>query len=232
MIWADGTVVQTRCLDEVWYHNSKNNSSSIGIALLWNLNKEKPTKEQYEALNVLLWVLTQVFTGAEVKPHWWWKATCPWKYFDKNMVMQFLPMLVKNNKNPLLGTYNITRYYSPITWQTHYYKNKTYEQDVTMNCWASNIGNDWCMYPANWVKLTEKDSLKVVACPWQFPLGTRFEIESYGRVKCIDRGSAIQWRRLDLWAWYWDAWLFRIETQKRPAWDVNVINIDFSNVKK
>lgn len=193
--------------------------------MIWNFNKEKPSKEQYEALNILLWVLNQVFTGAEVKPHWWWGSNCPWKLFDKNKV-------VIVSKNKYLWKYNLTRYYSPEPNQSHYYDWKTYEQDVITNCWANWINTDWCSYPANNIKLKDSDALKVVACPSEFPLWTRFEIKWYWRVTCVDRGWAIKDRRLDLWAWYWELWLFKIENTKRPAGEITISNIDFSNVKK
>jgi len=218
-------VVQTRCLDQIGYHNSKNNQHSIWIAVVWDFNKEKPSETQYKALNVLLWILTQVFTGAEVKPHRSRWSSCPWKYFDKNKV-------VIVSKNKYLWKYNLTRYYSPQPNQDRYYQWKTYEQDVTVNCWASAIWNDWCSYPANWVKLKDSDALKVVACPWEFPLWTKFNIKWYWWVTCVDRGWDIKDRRLDLWAGYGIAWLFQIEVSKRPAGDITIIDIDFSWVKK
>ena len=225
LISKDWTVVQTRCLDEIGYHNSKNNSKSIWIALVWNFNNEKPSKEQYQALNVLLWVLTQVFTGAEIKPHWGRWSSCPWKNFDSTLIGI-------GTKKSLLGKYNMTRYYSPTTGQSEYMYWKTYEQDVTTQCWKDAIGNDWCSIPANNIRLTEKDVLKVVACPWEFPLGTRFEIKWYWWVTCVDRWWSIKWRTLDIRAWYGELWMWRIKNTVRPAGDITITNIDFSNIKR
>ena len=217
--------MQTRCLDEIGYHNSKNNQHSIGVAIAWNFNNEKPSEEQYKALNVLLWVLTQIYSWAEIKPHRSWNSNCPWKYFDKNKIDIVW-------KKWFLWIYDMTRYYSPEQWQPRYFMWKTYEQDVITNCWASAIWNNWCSIPANNIKLKDSDSQKVVACPWELPLWTKLEIKDYWWVTCVDRWSAIKWKRLDLWAWYGMKWLEYIEQVKRPAWNIEIVNIDFSWVKK
>jgi hypothetical protein len=233
LIGNDWTVVQTRCLNEIGYHNSKNNLHSIGIALVWNLNDAKPSPEQYEALNVLLSVLTQVFTWAEVKPHRSRWSTCPGKYFDKLEIKDYLYISDKPvKKNNLLWTYTISRYYSPEPWQDHYFGWKTYAQDVTTQCGAWAIGNNGCSYPADWHRLNDSDILRSIACPAQFPLGTRFNIKGWWWVTCVDRGWSIINRKLDLRAWYGIDWLKTIEGTKRPAGDVTVTEIDFSNVKK
>lgn len=173
----------------------------------------------------MLWILTQIFTWAEIKPHRSRWSSCPWKYFNKNKIIAV-------SKNRYLWKYNLTRYYSPQPNQDRYFMGKTYEQDVITNCWANAIWNDGCSYPANWVKLKDSDALKVVACPAEFPLGTRFEIKWYWWVTCVDRGWDIKTGRLDLWAGYWMAGLFQIENSKRPAGEVTISNIDFSNVRK
>jgi len=231
IIFKDWTVVQTRCIDEIWYHNSKNNLTSLWVALEWNFNKIKPSSEQYEALRQLLDILKTQFTGAEVKPHRAWWSSCPGKNFDKEEIWEYFMNFETDYKPNLYWIYNVTRYYSPMTGQDHYYKGKTYEQDVTMNCWVSNINNDGCLYPANWIKLEQKDKLRVVACWWQFPLGTKFNIEWHWRVTCIDRGSWIKYNHLDLRAWIGSDWLNTIETSKRPAWDVRVLEVKLPNVK-
>ena len=50
LIAKDGLVVQTRCIDEIGFHNSRHNEDSLGVALVGNFNKEKPTTAQYKAL--------------------------------------------------------------------------------------------------------------------------------------------------------------------------------------
>jgi 3D (Asp-Asp-Asp) domain-containing protein len=176
---------------------------------------------------MLLTILKIQFTWSTVKGHRWWWSSCPWKLFDQNQISSFLKKIVKSDTNSLLWTYNITRYYSPVQGQSKYYAWKTYEADVTMNCGKSNIGNDWCLYPSDGIKLTKEDAGKVVACWSQFPKGTKFEIEGYGWVTCRDRGSAIVWKKLDLWMWIWQSWLNSIETTKRPAGDVTIKSILF-----
>jgi len=228
LIAKDWLVVQTRCIDEIGFHDGKTNETSIGVALVGNFNTplETPTKEQYEALRQLLTILKWQFTGAIVQPHWSWGSSCPWKLFDKNEIIDFIKN-IPTNKNPLLWVYNITRYYSPEQWQDHYFMNKTYEADVTTNCGKDAIGNDNCLYPARWWKFTKEDEGRVVACWQQFPAFTKFEIKGYWWVTCRDRGSAIVWKRLDLRVGKGMSWLNVIENTKRPAWDVEIINIKF-----
>lgn len=219
-------VVQTRCIDEIWFHDQQTNPTSIWIALVGSFNKTKPTEEQYEALNMLLTILKQQFTGANVQWHWWWWSSCPWKLFDKNKIIDsVLPLkvywpdwdLMLEKKNPLLWAYEVTRYYSPEQWQEKYYAGKTYEQDVTMNCGASAIGNDGCLQPAYWPKYTNEDAKWSVACGSQFPAYTKFKIKDYGWVTCRDRGSAIVGKKLDLWMWFGMTGLNNINNIKRPA---------------
>lgn len=196
--------------------------------MVWDFNKIKPTEEQYKALNMLLEILKKQFPVAEVKPHRKRWASCPWKYFDKNEISDFLYISNKPvQKNSILGIYEITRYYSPIQWQEHYYQWKTYAQDVTMNCWASAIGNEWCLTPAYWPQLTNNDASKIVACWQQFPAYTKFHIKWYWWVECRDRWWAIVWKKLDLRVWFWMTWLNTIENIKRPAWSVEIDDILF-----
>lgn len=213
LIFQDWTVVQTRCLDEVGRHNSKNNLNSIGVALIGNFNKEKPTNEQYESLNVLLWVLTDVFTGAEVKPHRAWWASCPWKYFDQNMIADFLKQIIV--KKPIVWwvwNYVLSRYYSPNATQTDYFK--TYLADVKMNCWLNKDWTAWdCSHTADGTLLTNEMAWKVGACPeWLF--GRDIWIDMwFGKqeFKCVDKGSAIVWNRLDIWCGYGQDWYSAIK---------------------
>jgi len=220
LISKDWTIVQTRCLDKVWNHNIQNNSHSIWISLIWKMNEHKPSKEQYEALNLLLIILKSQFTWAAVKWHRWRWASCPWKLFDQSLIWEYKKTSKPVVSSSITWVYNITRYYSPVQWQDHYFMWKTYSQDVTTNCWYSAIWNNNCMYPAKWWILTAEDAWRVVACWQQFPAYTKFKIRWYWRVTCRDRWWAIAWKRLDLRVWYWMTWLNVIENTKRPAWDV------------
>lgn len=48
IIWVDWKIIQTRLLEEVWYHASdKNvNKTSVWIMLSGNFDKDKPTKNK------------------------------------------------------------------------------------------------------------------------------------------------------------------------------------------
>jgi 3D (Asp-Asp-Asp) domain-containing protein len=190
---------------------------------------------------MLLNILKQQFTWAKVLPHRNWWSSCPGKNFDKNRIIEsFLPLKVNSpdwslmleKKNPLLWTYNMTRYYSPIQWQDHYYKWKTYAQDVTTNCWSSAIWNNGCLTPAYWWILTNEETWRVVACWSQFPPYTKFNIKWYWWVTCKDRGSSIIGKDLDLWVWFWNTGLNTIENTVRPAWSVEVTEVLFPDKQK
>ena len=100
-----------------------------------------------------------------------------------------------------------------MKWQKRYYNNKTYEADVTMNCGASAIGNNGCLYPASGIEYTNNNKNKSVACPKEYPIGTKIELvvglESIV-VTCEDRWGAIVNNRLDMycgiWNWALDNW--------------------------
>ena len=92
-----------------------------------------------------------------------------------------------------LGTWKITRYYTPVKGQTKYFSG-SYSKDFYINCQGD------CLVTANGYRLKEEDEFKVVACPPTIKFGTRLQIESIGEVICHDRGGAIKGKRLDLWA--------------------------------
>ena len=92
-----------------------------------------------------------------------------------------------------LGEWNVSRYYTPVPNQPYYY-GASYEQDYNINCL-----ND-CFKTAWGVDLRTVEPFSVVACPPEFPLGTKFVIEGIGSVVCTDRGGSIKGRRLDLHA--------------------------------
>lgn len=126
------------------------------------------------------------------------KSSCPWKFFDITAynLWEYKPRTEQ--------IFSLSRYYSPVQWQSKYYQWKTYEADVTMNCGADAIWNNWCLYPANWRILTNEMRWKVVACPKEYPLGTKFYFEWIWEVTCVDRWWAIVWNRLDMRCWIWE----------------------------
>lgn len=182
-----------------WDQVNEANTYGIHIEVVGDFSKEPPTHEQYEWLRKLIKSLWKY----EIRYHSDFQSkNCPWELFDKNFMKE-----TKVEKNPEWVTYSISRYYSPMQWQTRYYNKKSYEADVTMNCGKSAIGNDWCLYPANWQKLDNSMIAKVVACPKEYPLWTEFTV-NWKTVKCVDRWGAIvkKWSvvRLDLRCGIWD----------------------------
>ncbi len=110
------------------------------------------------------------------------------------------------------GYWYISSYYSPVEGQTSYYTGD-YKNDYNINC----HGN--CLSPADGGALyTQADKYQVVACPSQFPLGTKFRItlpedheehpNKTWTVTCRDRGGAVRTAdtnskgqsQLDLWS--------------------------------
>lgn len=104
-------------------------------------------------------------------------------------------------KGGYIGEWKITSYYLPQKGQSKYY-NGSYEADMYVNCQGS------CDTTASGYKLKKEDAFKIVACPPEFKLGTKFYIEGLGEVTCEDRGGAIKGKRLDLWSGIGeDAWI-------------------------
>jgi len=215
---ANGDYVQVNKIDiDVWavakdrYNTTWQvedwNTYGIHIELVWDFNKTKPTTEQYSWLLLLVKELQKKNSNLIIKYHSDFQSkNCPWKKFDK--------FLFTNMIQPSEWWYNysLSRYYSPELNQVRYYRN-SYEKDVIMNCWKDAIWNDWCSYPANWVKLQDKDAWNVVACPSEFDLWHIFNV-NWKEYRCVDRWWAMtkSWNvvRLDVWMWYWDKWLNNI----------------------
>lgn len=59
LILQDGTIQEGRPIKYVGSHCAGNNTSSIGIALLGDFRKVQPTKEQIDALNLLVDMLKE-----------------------------------------------------------------------------------------------------------------------------------------------------------------------------
>lgn len=218
IVWSDWSFVKVNELDKVVWgtRNADANWNWIHIEVVWNFNEQTPTQWQYDMVKQLIKRIEEKHPGIQIKWHKdFANRTCPWKNFDFNMI------ITKEEKPINTNTFEVTRYYSPVKGQSKYYNWKTYEQDVCMNCWC------WgdCSYPANGIKLTNEQAWKVVACSQNYMLRTKFNIEWYWWVTCVDRWSAIQSNRLDLWMWYGEEALNKINTLKRPAWTIKVLEI-------
>lgn len=111
---------------------------------------------------------------------------------------------------------SLSRYYSVMPNQTSYYWGRTYEEDFKINC-------QWdCLTTADWHQLQSSEAGLVVACPKQYPLGTKFYVEWLWTVTCHDRWWAIvkQWDtiRLDVRSGIWDEGRINIQTNKIRTW--------------
>ena len=219
LVWSDWTIRWDKDFNEIWWWTTENNVWVIHIALQWNFNNVAPTDKQYESLKMVIDTLQQRYWDLQIIWHWQLEneaTACPWKLFDydrikpiepESLVIELLKIANRITKveQPTDKSFNIlfdlTRYYSPERWQTKYFR-WSYEADVTMNCGASAIDNNWCLYPASWIKYTMANKNKSVACPSKYPKWTKIWLwirwEQH-TVTCEDRWSAIVNNRLDMY---------------------------------
>lgn len=112
IIWVDWEVKQTRLHSEIWCHasNLTINNRSIWIVLSGNLDNHVPTKNQMDALMVLILSLNKTFGKTlDIRYHKEFaKKTCPGKkfpyvLFDKQMTMasKFKEIFLKEVTNPI-----------------------------------------------------------------------------------------------------------------------------------
>ena len=97
-----------------------------------------------------------------------------------------------------------------------------YEQDVCMNCGCQLDPKKPkqlydCETPADWWKLYSEEASKVVACPKEYELWTKFVIEWLGDLICRDRGWAIKNNDIDLWVWYWNDWVNKMLQERNDS---------------
>lgn len=77
----DGELMQTRHINEIWYHasNWEVNKHSIGICLTWNFDTDMLSEAQKNRCVLLLKELKQEFWDLKVQWHNQYAAkTCPW----------------------------------------------------------------------------------------------------------------------------------------------------------
>ena len=168
----------------------------------------KLPKKQLEALINLIDTLQTKYPQANLTAH---------SLVDRNKWTcgQAILKAIENEKNHQWVTFSLSRYYSVMPNQNEYYWWRTYEEDFKINC-------QWdCLTTADWHQLNSSEAWLVVACPKEYPLGTKFYIEWLWTVTCHDRGWAIvtQWEkiRLDVWSWIWDEWRINIQKNKIPT---------------
>lgn len=209
------------------------NQHWIHIEMVWNFDTNKPTEKQYEALRVLIAAIDKrAWKILPVKKHSDFQTkSCPWKNFDMNELLpkeiRWLDWEVIASKEPKPISFNISRYYSVEKNQKKYMSDKTwyissyytdkykangytqwYERDVCMNCgcrldWVEKKLYD-CSKPADSIAYQKTDKYKAVACPKEYPLGTKIYLLWLWDVTCRDRWWAINENRLDVWMWYGD----------------------------
>jgi 3D (Asp-Asp-Asp) domain-containing protein len=171
------------------------NANWIHIELVWSFNQENPTFKQYDSLIQLVKRIKVKYPNIEIKYHSDFQTkSCPWIKFNKDFMN--------------MKTFNLSRYYSPEANQPRYYNGKSHAEDVCMNCWCGKDLN-WnitalydCTKPANGITLKPEQRWKVIACPPEYPLWTKFYFEWIWEVTCVDRWWAIKWNRIDVRCWY------------------------------
>jgi 3D (Asp-Asp-Asp) domain-containing protein len=203
LVGKDGTVVQNRSLIERTGHTRNNpiNTQSIAIAVAGDFTSEAPTAPQVQALRKTIQKLDRIYKFERIIGHWHASPTgCPGKKLE-----DAIKDLLRNTA--VTETYFISRYYTPVRGQPRYYR-KTYEEDYKVNC-----GGD-CRITANGLDLRTVKPMTVAACPPEMPFGKKIHIEDIGTVTCVDRGSAIQGKKIDVWGGFGMEALRRILNSK------------------
>ena len=117
--------------------------------------------------------------------------------------LKFFPEL-KEDKIENQKCFIVSAYYSPLPNQKKY-STKSYQWDIKLN-WS-------------WIKWASWHNVHpwFIAAPKAYPFWTKIQLEWLWVWVVEDRGGAIvrkwvRWHecdRLDIWMWYWDAWLNR-----------------------
>lgn len=209
-IGRDATVIKLRQEWERTAHTRADriNFYSIGIVLAGDFNTQEPTREQVKEFKALVKRLQKRYPDSRLIPHEdASKTSCP----GKNM----RPILEEMGVPGEVETYQVSRYYTPVPGQQRYYRD-SYEADFKVNCSGD------CLVTADGYRMSPEDAGKVVACPPDLPFGTRLWVQSIGEVVCHDHGSAINGKRLDLWAGQGMDGLNAILTNSIPAGTLRV----------
>jgi 3D (Asp-Asp-Asp) domain-containing protein len=102
-----------------------------------------------------------------------------------------------------------------LYWQVE--RDVRYFMDFTVNCQGD------CSKTANEYHLKDEDAGKVAACPPEISFGTKIDLQGFGVITCVDRGSGIQGNRLDIWMGYGDEALGRIRNSSGGKRSGNII---------
>lgn len=181
--------------------NQEANQNGVNIEIVGDFNKWVPNDAQYEMVNQLIQWILEKHPWMEIKWHKDFQPkNCPWVNFDWSRIKtgavkeDVEKKEVKKDKI----TFSLSRYYSVLPDQNRYYNNRSYEEDFKINCAGD------CLVTANWHQLMNDDKYKSVACPKEYPLGTKIYLDGVGVVVCNDRWGAINWNRIDMRCWIWD----------------------------
>lgn len=123
-------------------------------------------------------------------------------YAKKNRISDYNVLMESIDSIDYSIDWKISNYYTPVPGQKSYL-NTTYQAEFDMNC----SGN--CFVSASGKTLSDSDTHKAFACPPEFPMGTRLQIEipSVRYYKngitlvgtCVDRGGAIKNHKIDVY---------------------------------
>ena len=208
IVGCTGDRVKVNELENIvwWTLNADANRKGIQIEIVGDFNLWVPSEEQYATVKQLVERIREKYPDIEVKWHGDYQSkNCPWKNFDFSKVDSNYSKEVSNfwekesQQNQEKIEFSLSRYYTVVEWQERYYGGRTYEEDFKINC-------QWdCWITADWHVLTNSDRAKVVACPKEYELWTKFYLEGIGEVVCHDRWWAIVKQgevvRLDMRCW-------------------------------
>lgn len=116
-----------------------------------------------------------------------------------------------------LGMWKVTRYYTPVEGQDHYYNG--WKDGTDRTCKVSNLyyagygakrtgdysaeacmqGSGDLFITADGTDLRTVDPYSVAACPAQY-LGRTLHIAEIGYVRCVDTGGSVKGKTVDVWA--------------------------------
>ena len=204
IVWCNGDYVKVNDMDLVVGAtlNQDANLNGIHIEIVGDFNIDKPNDKQYDMVNQLIQWILEKHPWMEIKGHKDFQPkNCPWVNFDWSRIQTGIvekKVEVKKVEKKDNNVFKLSRYYSVQPNQKRYYNGRSYDADFKINCKGD------CLVTANGHQLTNDDKYKSVACPKEYPLGTKIYLEWIWEVVCNDRWGAINWNRIDMRCWIWD----------------------------
>lgn len=152
-----------------------------------------------------------------------------WQYASSEFTAKLFGVeKIKTDPN-YLWTFNVTKYYSCrpdqdkwLDWEYNTLKKRLWREpsndELYKECNRRQFNGDPDnLQPKHWAAYTNEDAWVAVACPPWIPWWSILRIDWYWEVVCRDVWSAIQNKRLDLYAWIWNR---AIENRWRfPSWN-------------